>query len=183
VSFGLNPGGPVRCSTSVFLHECVKGRVRHRDRATPRRSSRWQRIPDEQRAVALDPGVRPAAGMVYGPAAAADGRCSRASRRRHRGKSRAAELAALPLFERLERRIIDGDRNGLAEGPRTPPLKQRPALQIINDTLLSGMRTVGELFGSGQMQLPFVLQSAEVMKGVGGAPRTPHMERSEGDTG
>ena len=37
-------------------------------------------------------------------------------------------------------------------------------MEIINSDLLAGMRVVGELFGSGQMQLPFVLQSAEVMK-------------------
>jgi 5-methyltetrahydrofolate--homocysteine methyltransferase len=96
-------------------------------------------------------------------------------------QSRAAELAALPLFERLERRIVDGDRNGLAED-LDAALEQRPALQIINDTLLSGMRTVGELFGSGQMQLPFVLQSAEVMK-ASVAHLEPHMERSESNTG
>src|SRR5205807_198112 len=77
--------------------------------------------------------------------------------------SRAEELAALPLFERLERRIVDGERPGLHED-LDAALDQRPALEIINDTLLSGMKTVGELFGSGQMQLPFVLQSAEVMK-------------------
>jgi 5-methyltetrahydrofolate--homocysteine methyltransferase len=96
-------------------------------------------------------------------------------------QSRAAELAALPLFERLERRIVDGERNGLLED-LDAALEQRPALQIINDTLLSGMKTVGELFGSGQMQLPFVLQSAEVMK-ASVAHLEPHMERSEDDTG
>ncbi len=101
-----------------------------------------------------------------------DGETSSSSR-----ESRAAELAALPLFERLERRIVDGDRNGLVED-LDAALEQRPALQIINDTLLSGMRTVGELFGSGQMQLPFVLQSAEVMK-ASVAHLEPHMERSE----
>src|SRR5262249_49071312 len=56
----------------------------------------------------------------------------------------------------------------------------RPALEIINDTLLSGMKTVGELFGSGQMQLPFVLQSAEVMK-TAVAHLEPHMEKSDDD--
>jgi 5-methyltetrahydrofolate--homocysteine methyltransferase len=81
----------------------------------------------------------------------------------------------------LERRIVDGDRNGLAED-LDAALEQRPALQIINDTLLSGMKTVGDLFGSGQMQLPFVLQSAEAMKAAV-AHLEPHMERSENDTG
>ena len=62
--------------------------------------------------------------------------------------SRAEELAGLPLFERLERRIVDGERNGL-EADLDEALLSRPALEIINDTLLSGMKTVGELFGSG----------------------------------
>jgi 5-methyltetrahydrofolate--homocysteine methyltransferase len=96
-------------------------------------------------------------------------------------KSHAEELAALPLFERLERRIVGGEREGLFED-LDAALEQRPALQIINDTLLSGMRTVGELFGSGQMQLPFVLQSAEVMK-ASVAHLEPHMERSDDDAG
>ena len=90
---------------------------------------------------------------------------------------RAEELAGLPLFERLERRIVDGERNGL-EADLDAALEQRPALEIINDTLLSGMKTVGELFGSGQMQLPFVLQSAEVMK-TAVAYLEPHMEKTD----
>src|SRR6185436_11754076 len=91
--------------------------------------------------------------------------------------SRAEELLALPLEERLQRRIIDGERNGL-EADLDTALVDRPALAIINDTLLSGMKTVGELFGSGQMQLPFVLQSAEVMK-TAVAYLEPHMEKSD----
>ena len=55
-----------------------------------------------------------------------------------------------------------------------------PPLEIINDTLLAGMKTVGELFGSGQMQLPFVLQSAEVMKAAV-AHLEPHMEKTDGE--
>ncbi|HET9118498.1 MAG TPA: methionine synthase, partial [Pseudonocardiaceae bacterium] len=177
VSFGLNPAAR-QVLNSVFLHECVQAgldtAIVHPSKIIP-----MARIPDEQRAVALD--------LVYD--------------RRHEGydplqelmnlfdgvtmsstrQSRAAELAALPLFERLERRIVDGDRNGLVDDLNAA-LEQRPALQIINDTLLSGMRTVGELFGSGQMQLPFVLQSAEVMK-ASVAHLEPHMERSENDAG
>ncbi len=94
--------------------------------------------------------------------------------------SRAAELASLPLAERLKRRIIDGERNGL-EADLDAELGRRPALEIVNDILLDGMRTVGDLFGSGQMQLPFVLQSAEVMKSAV-AYLEPHMERT-GETG
>ena len=69
--------------------------------------------------------------------------------------SRAAELAGLPLWDRLERRIVDGERPGL-EADLDEALGQRPALEIVNDVLLAGMKTVGDLFGSGQMQLPFV---------------------------
>ena len=77
--------------------------------------------------------------------------------------SRAQELAAMPIDQRLQRRIIDGEKKGLIED-LDEALKSMSALSIINDQLLVGMQTVGELFGSGQMQLPFVLQSAEVMK-------------------
>ena len=79
-------------------------------------------------------------------------------------ESRAAELAALPLDERLQRRIIDGEKVGLTDDLKIALDSKIPALTIINDYLLSGMKTVGELFGKGEMQLPFVLQSAEVMK-------------------
>ena len=74
------------------------------------------------------------------------------------------ELAALPLEERLSRRIVDGDRDGLDADLDAAMAAGIAPLDIINEHLLRGMRVVGELFGSGQMQLPFVLQSAEVMK-------------------
>ncbi len=92
---------------------------------------------------------------------------------------RAEELAALPLDERLKRRIIDGEKNGL-EADLASALETRPALDIVNETLLDGMKVVGELFGSGQMQLPFVLQSAEVMK-TAVAYLEPHMEKSDAE--
>jgi 5-methyltetrahydrofolate--homocysteine methyltransferase len=94
-------------------------------------------------------------------------------------EEKAAELLGLPLFERLKRRIIDGEKNGL-EADLESALEQRPALEIVNDTLLDGMKTVGELFGSGQMQLPFVLQSAEVMK-TAVAYLEPHMEKADSE--
>src|SRR5690606_4807214 len=93
--------------------------------------------------------------------------------------SRAEALAALPLWERLERRIIDGELVGM-EADLDEALAERPALAIVNDTLLAGMKVVGELFGSGQMQLPFVLKSAEVMKAAV-AYLEPHMEKSDDD--
>ncbi|MFJ1902226.1 B12-binding domain-containing protein, partial [Streptomyces sp. NPDC088115] len=92
---------------------------------------------------------------------------------------KAEELLALPLDERLQRRIIDGEKKGL-EADLDEALGTRPALDIVNDTLLEGMKVVGELFGSGQMQLPFVLQSAEVMKSAV-AHLEPHMEKSDAE--
>lgn len=92
---------------------------------------------------------------------------------------KAEELMALPLDERLQRRIIDGEKNGL-EADLDEALQDTPALDIVNNTLLEGMKVVGELFGSGQMQLPFVLQSAEVMKSAV-AHLEPHMEKTDAD--
>jgi 5-methyltetrahydrofolate--homocysteine methyltransferase len=86
-------------------------------------------------------------------------------------------LESLPLEERLQRRIIDGEKIGLESDLDSALKNGIPALSIINDYLLEGMKTVGELFGSGQMQLPFVLQSAEVMK-VAVAYLEPHMEKN-----
>jgi 5-methyltetrahydrofolate--homocysteine methyltransferase len=171
VSFGLNPAARIVLN-SVFLHECVKAgldsAIVHASKIVP-----MARIPDEQREVALDlvydrrrEGYDPLARFLElfeGVDAAAE------------RSSRADELAALPLNERLKRRIIDGERNGL-EADLDEALRTRPALEIVNDTLLAGMRVVGELFGSGEMQLPFVLQSAEVMKAAV-AYLEPHMER------
>ncbi|MEO8434480.1 MAG: methionine synthase [Pyrinomonadaceae bacterium] len=71
--------------------------------------------------------------------------------------------AALPVEESLKRHIIDGEKQGL-ETQLKRALESYAALDIINNILLDGMKVVGDLFGSGQMQLPFVLQSAEVMK-------------------
>ena len=72
-------------------------------------------------------------------------------------------LAALPLHERLTRRIVDAIPSGL-EADLDEALTKTAALDIINDDLLEGMRQVGALFGQGLLQLPFVLASAEVMR-------------------
>ncbi|GBR09990.1 methionine synthase [Gluconobacter frateurii] len=80
--------------------------------------------------------------------------------------------------ERLKDRIVDGDRKGIEEDLEAA-MQEMPALDIINNVLLDGMKVVGELFGSGKMQLPFVLQSAETMK-TAVAWLEPHMERVEG---
>jgi 5-methyltetrahydrofolate--homocysteine methyltransferase len=91
---------------------------------------------------------------------------------------RAAELLKLPINERLQRRIIDGEGKGLSDDLDAALAEGKPAMEIINTDLLAGMRVVGELFGSGQMQLPFVLQSAEVMK-VAVAYLEPHLEKTD----
>jgi 5-methyltetrahydrofolate--homocysteine methyltransferase len=172
VSFGLKPAARAVLN-SVFLAECVRAgldsAIVHAARILP-----IARIPDDQRQAALDlvydrrrEGYDPLTRLLelFEGVNAADLKANRA-----------AELAALPLWERLKRRIIDGERTGL-EADLDAALDQRPALEIVNDVLLDGMKTVGELFGSGQMQLPFVLTSAEVMK-ASVAYLEPHMERS-----
>ncbi|MEL7409178.1 MAG: methionine synthase, partial [Cyanobacteria bacterium J06558_2] len=83
----------------------------------------------------------------------------------------------LPLEERLQQHIIDGERIGLDEA-LAEALQQYPPLEIVNTFLLDGMKVVGELFGSGQMQLPFVLQSAQTMKAAV-AYLEPYMDKEE----
>ncbi|HET6965869.1 MAG TPA: methionine synthase [Acidimicrobiales bacterium] len=83
-----------------------------------------------------------------------------------------------PVERRLEQRIVDGDRDGLEADLDQALGEDWAALDIINGPLLGGMKTVGELFGSGQMQLPFVLQSAETMK-TAVAYLEPHMEKTD----
>ena len=85
----------------------------------------------------------------------------------------------LPIEERLKQHIIDGERIGLDEA-LDEALKQYPPLDIVNTFLLDGMKVVGELFGSGQMQLPFVLQSAQTMKAAV-AHLEPYMDKEEAD--
>ncbi|MDX6312517.1 MAG: 5-methyltetrahydrofolate--homocysteine methyltransferase [Streptomyces sp.] len=173
ISFGLNPAARVVLN-SVFLNECVDAgldsAIVHASKILP-----IARIPEEQREVALDL-VYDRRREGYDPLQrflelfeGVDLKSVRAGR--------AEELAALPLDERLQRRIIDGEKNGL-EADLDEALASRPALDIVNDTLLEGMKVVGELFGSGQMQLPFVLQSAEVMK-TAVAYLEPHMEKTD----
>jgi 5-methyltetrahydrofolate--homocysteine methyltransferase len=175
VSFGLNPAARAVLN-SVFLAECVRAgldsAIVHASRIMP-----ISRIPEEQLQTALDlvydrrrEGYDPL-GRLLDLFEGVDAAAVKASR--------AAELAELPLWERLKRRIIDGEKIGL-EADLDEGIASRPALEIVNDVLLDGMKTVGELFGSGQMQLPFVLQSAEVMKTAVGYLE-PHMERSGED--
>ena len=182
VSFGLNPAARIVLN-SVFLHECVEAgldsAIAHASKIVP-----MARIPEEQRQVALD--------MVYDRRVFGDDgsvtydplskflELFEGADATALAKQRADELLGLPLEERLQRRIIDGERKGL-ESDLDEALVERSALEIVNDTLLDGMKTVGDLFGRGEMQLPFVLQSAEVMK-IAVSYLEPHMERT-GDEG
>ena len=180
VSFGLNPAARIVLN-SVFLAEAVKmgldSAIVHPSKITP-----ISRIEPKQLEVAMD--------LVYDKRIFdADGNCTYdpleiylnlfdGVETKTSKITRAAELAALPLIERLERRIIDGEKVGLEADLDEAMASGINPLAIINEHLLSGMKTVGELFGSGQMQLPFVLQSAEVMK-TAVALLEPHMEKSE----
>ncbi|WP_327261687.1 methionine synthase [Streptomyces sp. NBC_01232] len=173
ISFGLNPAARVLLN-SVFLDECVKAgldsAIVHASKILP-----IARFDEEQVTTALDLIYDRREGD-YDPLqklmALFEGVNTKSMK-----AGRAEELLALPLDERLQRRIIDGEKNGL-EADLDEALQTRPALDIVNDTLLEGMKVVGELFGSGQMQLPFVLQSAEVMK-TAVAFLEPHMEKTD----
>jgi len=180
VSFGLNPAARIVLN-SVFLAEAVKAgldsAIVHPSKITP-----IARIDEKALKIALDlvydrREFDSAGECTYDPLTEFlnlfDGVESTSTK-----ISRAAELAALPLQERLERRIIDGEKVGL-EGDLFEAMESgiKP-LVIINDHLLSGMKVVGELFGKGEMQLPFVLQSAEVMK-IAVAILEPHMEKTD----
>ncbi|MBA4862593.1 methionine synthase [Streptomyces sp. PSKA54] len=175
ISFGLNPAARILLN-SVFLDECVKAgldsAIVHASKILP-----IARFDEEQVTTALDliydrrsEGYDPLQKLMQ----LFEGATAKSLK-----AGKAEELAALPLDERLKRRIIDGERNGL-EADLDEALQERPALDIVNETLLDGMKVVGELFGSGQMQLPFVLQSAEVMKAAV-AYLEPHMEKSDAE--
>ncbi|MGA6169582.1 methionine synthase [Streptomyces sp. NPDC012600] len=173
ISFGLNPAARVVLN-SVFLDECVKAgldsAIVHASKILP-----IARLEEEQVKVALD--------LIYDRRAEGYDPLQRLMElfegvnMKSMKAGKAEELMALPLEERLQRRIIDGEKNGL-EADLDEALQTTPALDIVNNTLLEGMKVVGELFGSGQMQLPFVLQSAEVMKSAV-AHLEPHMEKSD----
>ncbi|MHB1584801.1 MAG: methionine synthase [Acidimicrobiales bacterium] len=170
VSFGLNPAAR-QALNSVFLHECVEAgldaAIVHASKILP-----LSKIDERVRQVCLD--------LVHD--------------RRADGYDPLQELLTLfegasavsnahedhtdwPVERRLEQRIVDGDRNGLEED-LGEALAAHDALEIVNDILLAGMKTVGDLFASGEMQLPFVLQSAETMKAAV-AYLEPHMPKAE----
>jgi 5-methyltetrahydrofolate--homocysteine methyltransferase len=182
VSFGLNPASRIVLN-SVFLHECVQAgldsAIVHPSKITP-----MNRIDERAKEVALD--------LIYDRRVFDGQECTydplqeflqlfEGVELASSKNARAEALAALPLFDRLQRRIIDGEKVGLEDDLKSAMDQGTKPLQIINDHLLEGMKVVGELFGKGEMQLPFVLQSAEVMK-TAVAILEPFMEKT-GDEG
>jgi 5-methyltetrahydrofolate--homocysteine methyltransferase len=170
ISFGLNP--PARQTlNSVFLDHALRrglsGAIVHFSRITP-----LHRIAPEEVRIAEDlifdrrrPGYDPLQAFI----ALFENRAAEKSEKKARPEK---------LEDRLAQRIVDGDRQGI-EADLDLAMQSWTPLDIINNILLGGMKTVGELFGAGKMQLPFVLQSAETMKT---AVRflEPYMERVEG---
>ena len=181
VSFGLSPAARIVLN-SVFLHDCCEAGM---DAAivSPVKILPLAKISEEHQQVCLD--------LIYDRRRFDQGVCSydpltelttlfegiTAKDARASGPS----LADLPVEERLKQQIIDGERIGL-EAALQLAMESYPPLQIINSFLLDGMKVVGELFGSGQMQLPFVLQSAETMKAAV-AYLEPFMDKLEGPDG
>ena len=179
VSFGLSPAARITLN-SVFLHDCCEAGM---DAAivSPAKILPLVKIEADHQQVCRDL-IRDERRFdgdvcVYDPlteltqlfegVSAKDARASGPS------------LADLPVEERLKQHIIDGERIGL-EDALGEGLEHHKPLDIVNTFLLEGMKVVGELFGSGQMQLPFVLQSAETMKSAV-AFLEPHMEKSDGE--
>ncbi|QOV23370.1 methionine synthase [Anabaenopsis elenkinii] len=174
ISFGLNPAARVVLN-SMFLHEAMTAGM---DAAivSPNKILPLSKIADNHQQVCQDLiyDRRTFEGdvCVYDPLGELTTLFEGVTTKREKGVDE-----SLPLEERLKRHIIDGERIGL-EAQLTKALEQYPPLEIINTFLLDGMKVVGELFGSGQMQLPFVLQSAETMKAAV-AYLEPFMEKSE----
>jgi 5-methyltetrahydrofolate--homocysteine methyltransferase len=174
ISFGLNPAARVVLN-SMFLHEAIAAGM---DAAivSPNKILPLAKIEQRHQEVChqLIYDERKFEGdvCVYDPLTQLTTLFEGVTTKRDKGVDE-----NLPIEERLKRHIIDGERIGLEE-QLTKALEKYPPLEIINTFLLDGMKVVGELFGSGQMQLPFVLQSAETMKAAV-AYLEPFMEKSE----
>jgi len=170
ISFGLNP--PARhVLNSVYLDHAIRrgltGAILHMSKIVP-----LHKIPEEEVKLAEDlifDRRREGYDPLHAYIALFDGRTAEASEKRARAED---------VETRLKDRIVDGDRQGL-EADLDEAMAKYPPLDIINIHLLDGMKVVGDLFGAGKMQLPFVLQSAETMKAAV-AHLEPHMERVEG---
>ena len=180
VSFGLSPAARIVLN-SVFLHDCCDAGM---DAAivSPAKILPLAKISEDHQQICRDliqdrrrfeNGI-----CVHDPLTLLTTEFEGVSAKEARASG--PSLADLPLEERLKQHIIDGERIGL-EAALQLALVEHPPLKIINTFLLDGMKVVGELFGSGQMQLPFVLQSAETMKSAV-AFLEPHMERKEGES-
>ncbi|QOJ14247.1 MAG: homocysteine S-methyltransferase family protein [Planctomycetia bacterium] len=171
ISFGLQPAARVVLN-SAFLHEArqrgLTAAIVHAAKILPR-----NQIGEERWNAALD--------LIYDRREAGDP-LERFIGLFSEGEALATkvQIADLPIEDRLRRRIVDGARPGI-ERDLDEALQRYAPLEIINTFLLDGMKTVGELFGSGAMQLPFVLKSAETMKAAV-AHLEPKMERREGSS-
>ncbi|MEO1373804.1 MAG: methionine synthase [Cyanobacteria bacterium J06635_10] len=176
VSFGLNPAARIVLN-SMFLHECMTAGM---DAAIVSASKilPLAKIEEEHQKVCRDLiyDNRKFDGdiCIYDPLGELTTMFEGVSAKRDKGVD-----VSLPLEERLKQHVIDGERIGL-EDALNEAMEKYPPLDIVNIYLLDGMKVVGELFGSGQMQLPFVLQSAETMKAAV-AFLEPHMEKSEAE--
>ncbi|MFM1779203.1 MAG: hypothetical protein RIS51_348 [Actinomycetota bacterium] len=180
VSFGLNPAAR-SVLNSVFLHEAseagLDSAIIDAAKIVPLAS-----IPEDRLKVALDliydrREYDANGNLTYDPLSAMLDLFAGVDSASLRD-ARAAELAALSVTERLKRRIIDGEAKGLEADLDSARAEGHKPLDIINDFLLAGMQVVGQRFASGEMQLPFVLQSAEVMKSAV-ALLEPFMEKTE----
>jgi 5-methyltetrahydrofolate--homocysteine methyltransferase len=171
VSFGLNAAAR-QVLNSVFLHECASAgldaAIVHASKILP-----LAKIDDEVREICHDL-IYDHRRDDYDPLAELLRRFEGVSAT----SSAQSDLSALPLRERLRQRIIDGVRVGLEADLQEALREPITPLDIVNDILLDGMREVGDLFASGEMQLPFVLQSAETMKAAV-AYLEPFMEKSD----
>jgi 5-methyltetrahydrofolate--homocysteine methyltransferase len=174
ISFGLNPAARVALN-SMFLHEAMQvgmdGAI-----VSPNKILPLSKIEEKHQEVCrhLIYDERKFEGdiCVYDPLGELTTLFEGVTTKRDKGVDE-----NLPIEERLKRHVIDGERIGLDVALKQA-MEKYPPLDIINIYLLDGMKVVGELFGSGQMQLPFVLQSAETMKAAV-AFLEPHMEKSE----
>ncbi|NDD21300.1 MAG: methionine synthase, partial [Synechococcaceae bacterium WBA_3_309] len=181
ISFGLSAASRIVLN-SIFLHDCCSAGM---DAAivSPAKILPLSKISEEHQQVCRDlinDKRRFEDGLcVYDPLTTLTSLFEGVSAKEARASG--PSLADLPVEDRLKQHIIDGERIGL-EQALTDGLQKYKPLEIVNTFLLDGMKVVGELFGSGQMQLPFVLQSAETMKSAV-AFLEPHMEKVIGADG
>jgi 5-methyltetrahydrofolate--homocysteine methyltransferase len=181
ISFGLNAAAR-HVLNSVFLHECARAgldsAIVHAARITP-----LARIPEDQKQVCLDliydrrRSVEQGDADDYDPLQVLLGMFDGVKA----GEVEKEDRSDWPIEQRLSTRIIEGDRDGLVPDLDVALAKGHTPLAIINDVLLEGMKVVGDLFGKGEMQLPFVLQSAETMK-TAVAYLEPLMDKVDGES-